>query len=228
MKLLLVEDEVKAVEALRKGLMENHFKVDIAYDGESGLALANSHSYDLIISDVIVPKLNGFEMVRKIRQNANTTPILLLTALLGTDNTVEGLDCGADDYLTKPFEFKELIARIKALTRRSQVAKKTPTNLRFADVAMDMDTKSVTRGGQKVELTPKEFALLNYFIVNQGRVVSKVEIAEKVWDIDFDISTNVVEVYINYLRNKIDKPFSQKLIHTMFGVGYILKEETQS
>lgn len=228
MKLLLVEDEVKAVEALRKGLMENHFQVDIAYDGESGLALANNHSYDLIISDVIVPKLNGFEMVRKIRQNANTTPILLLTALLGTDNTVEGLDCGADDYLTKPFEFKELIARIKALTRRSQVAKKTPTILRFADVAMDMDTKSVTRGGQKVELTPKEFSLLNYFISNQGRVISKVEIAEKVWDIDFDISTNVVEVYINYLRNKIDKPFPQKLIHTLFGVGYILKEETQS
>lgn len=228
MKLLLVEDEVKAVEALRKGLMENHFKVDIAYDGESGLALATSHSYDVIISDVIVPKLNGFEMVRKIRQNANTTPILLLTALLGTDNTVEGLDCGADDYLTKPFEFKELIARIKALTRRSQVAKKSPTILRFADVAMDMDTKSVTRGGQKVELTPKEFALLHYFISNQGRVVSKAEIAEKVWDIDFDISTNVVEVYINYLRNKIDKPFPQKLIHTLFGVGYILKEESQS
>ena len=130
--------------------------------------------------------------------------------------------------MTKPFEFKELIARIKALARRSQVPKKNPTTLRFADVAMDMDTKSVTRGGQKVELTPKEFALLKYFIINQGRVVSKVEIAEKVWDIDFDISTNVVEVYINYLRNKIDKPFSQKLIHTMFGVGYILKEETQS
>ncbi len=225
MKILLVEDEVKAVEALRKGLVEHQFNVDVALDGESGLALATLHAYDVIISDVVIPKVNGFDLVRKIRENSNTTPILLLTALLGADHTVEGLDCGADDYLTKPFEFKELVARVKALARRSQVIKKNPIVVKFADVKMDMDTKVVTRSDQKIDLTPKEFALLTYFINNQGRVISKAEIAEKVWDIDFDISTNVVEVYINYLRNKIDKPFPKKLIHTLFGVGYILKEE---
>lgn len=225
MKILLVEDEVKAVEALRKGLVEHQFNVDVAFDGESGLALATHHAYDVIISDVVIPKVNGFDLVRKIRENANTTPILLLTALLGADHTVEGLDCGADDYLTKPFEFKELVARVKALARRSQVIKKNPIVVKFADVKVDMDTKVVTRSDQKIDLTPKEFALLTYFINNQGRVISKAEIAEKVWDIDFDISTNVVEVYINYLRNKIDKPFPKKLIHTLFGVGYILKEE---
>ncbi len=225
MKILLVEDEVKAVEALRKGLVEHQFNVDVALDGESGLALATLHANDVIISDVVIPKVNGFDLVRKIRENSNTTPILLLTALLGADHTVEGLDCGADDYLTKPFEFKELVARVKALARRSQVIKKNPIVVKFADVKMDMDTKVVTRSDQKIDLTPKEFALLTYFINNQGRVISKAEIAEKVWDIDFDISTNVVEVYINYLRNKIDKPFPKKLIHTLFGVGYILKEE---
>lgn len=225
MKILLVEDEVKAVEALRKGLVEHQFNVDVALDGESGLALATLHAYDVIISDVVIPKVNGFDLVRKIRENSNTTPILLLTALLGADHTVEGLDCGADDYLTKPFEFKELVARVKALARRSQVIKKNPIVVKFADVKVDMDTKVVTRSDQKIDLTPKEFALLTYFINNQGRVISKAEIAEKVWDIDFDISTNVVEVYINYLRNKIDKPFPKKLIHTLFGVGYILKEE---
>ncbi len=225
MKILLVEDEVKAVEALRKGLVEHQFNVDVALDGESGLALATLHAYDVIISDVVIPKVNGFDLVRKIRENSNTTPILLLTALLGADHTVEGLDCGADDYLTKPFEFKELVARVKALARRSQVIKKNPIVVKFADVKMDMDTKVVTRSDHKIDLTPKEFALLTYFINNQGRVISKAEIAEKVWDIDFDISTNVVEVYINYLRNKIDKPFPKKLIHTLFGVGYILKEE---
>lgn len=225
MKILLIEDEIKAVETLKKGFIENHFQVDVAYDGEVGFNLATSTEYDVIVSDVVIPKLNGFDLVKKIRDTGNSIPILLLTALIGTDNTVVGLDCGADDYLTKPFEFKELMARVKALARRSQSGKRQPAVLTYADIIMDVDSKKVMRAGIKIDLTPKEFALLMYFINNQGRVIPKSEITEKVWDIDFDISTNVIEVYINYLRNKIDKPFSNKLIHTVFGSGYIFKEE---
>ncbi len=225
MKVLLIEDEVKAVKSLKKGLEENHIAVDFAYDGYTGRLLAERGDYDVIISDVIVPNLNGFELVRYLRNNGLLTPVMLLTALGATDDKVEGLEAGADDYLVKPFEFRELLARIKALARRGKEALYHKSVLVFADVELNLDTKEFTRSNKKIELTPKEFALMEYFIRNQGRVISKTEIAEKVWDINFETSTNVIEVYINYLRNKMDKPFEKKLIHTSFGSGYILKEE---
>ena len=225
MKILLIEDEVKTVQSLKKGLEERQIAVDFAYDGYTGRLLAERGNYDVIISDVIVPHLNGFELVRHLRQAGIRTPVLLLSALGATDDKVVGFDAGADDYLVKPFEFKELLARIKALARRGSEPQMHKTVLSFADLEMNLDAKSCTRSGKKIELTPKEFALMEYLIRNQGRVVSKSEIAEKVWDINFDTGTNVIEVYVNYLRNKMDRPFDKKLIHTVFGVGYVLKED---
>jgi two-component system, OmpR family, copper resistance phosphate regulon response regulator CusR len=225
MKVLLIEDEVKAVKYLRKGLVEKQIAVDFAYDGYTGRLLAEKGGYDVIISDVIMPNLNGFELVRQLRRSGDYTPVILLTALGSTDEKVEGLEAGADDYLVKPIDFKELLARIKVLVRRSANSSFQKTILKFADIEMNLDTKVLTRAGKKIDLTPKEFALMEYFIKCQGRVISKTEIAEKVWDINFETSTNVIEVYINYLRNKLDKPFEKKLIHTMIGSGYILKED---
>lgn len=225
MKVLLIEDEVKVVQSLVKGLNERQIEVDFAYDGTTGCLFAERNEYDVIISDVIVPGINGFELVRRLRGKGVTTPVLLLTALGATDDKVEGLEAGADDYLVKPFEFRELIARLNALSRRVGGAP-TPKNiLTFACIEMNLDTKEFFRKGKKIELTPKEFALMEYFIRHRGRVIPKAEIAERVWDINFETSSNVIEVYINYLRNKVDKPFDKKLIHTMFGSGYILKEE---
>lgn len=225
MRVLLIEDEAKAVQSLKKGLNEHRIDVDLSYDGFTGHLLAERGDYDVIISDVILPNLNGFDLVRRLRNNGIKTPVLLLTALDSTDDKVLGLEAGADDYLAKPFEFKELLARIKALSRRGKDMPGRRAALSFADVEMNLDTKEFTRSGKKIELTPKEFALMEYFIRHQGRVISKAEIADKVWDINFETNTNVIEVYINYLRNKVDRPFDKKLIHTLFGSGYILKEE---
>lgn len=225
MKVLIIEDEVKVVHSLSKGLMENDIAVDFAYDGQSGLALAESGSYDVIISDIVMPRLHGIDLVKKLREGGLQTPILLITALSATDDKVKGLDAGADDYLVKPFEFRELLARIRALSRRYHDKIKTGSILLFADVVMNLDSKSVHRSGKKIDLTPREFALLEYLIRNKTRVVSKQEIAENVWQINFDTNTNIIEVYINYLRNKVDRPFDKKLVHTHFGVGYILKDE---
>ena len=224
MKILLIEDEVKVVQSLKKGLTENQILVDHAYDGSSGLALATKGGYDVIVSDIIMPKLNGIDFVKLLRAGGHHTPILLMTALGDTDNKVEGLDSGADDYLVKPFEFRELLARIRALSRRYQDRIRAKSVLKFSDITMNLDTKEVFRNSKKIELTPKEFALLVYLIQNNERVISKQEIAEQVWDINFETNTNIIEVYINYLRNKIDKPFEKKLIHTLFGSGYIIKE----
>ena len=225
MKILLIEDEVKAVKTLVKGLNEYQIDVDFAYDGNSGYKLAEENEYDVIVSDVIVPGINGVDLTRMLRVKGVKTPVLLLTALSSTDDKVSGLEVGADDYLTKPYEFKELLARIKALSRRGKDGPAPRVILQFGDTEMNISTKEVFREGKKIELTPKEFALMEYFIRNEGRVISKAEMAEKVWDINFETSSNVVEVYVNYLRNKIDKPFPRKLIHTVFGVGYILKKE---
>ncbi len=225
MKVLLIEDEVKAVKTLVKGLNEYQIDVDYAYDGTSGCKMALENEYDVIISDVIVPGINGVDLTRILRVKGIKTPVLLLTALSSTDDKVSGLEVGADDYLTKPYEFKELLARIKALSRRGKDGPAPRIVLQFGDTEMNISTKEVFREGKKIELTPKEFALMEYFIRNEGRVISKAEMAEKVWDINFETSSNVVEVYVNYLRNKIDKPFERKLIHTVFGVGYILKNE---
>jgi two-component system copper resistance phosphate regulon response regulator CusR len=225
MKVLLIEDEIKAVQSLTKGLQEQQIEVDYALDGSSGCELALKNQYDVIVSDIIVPGMDGFILTQEIRSKGVKTPVLLLTALNATDDKVLGLEAGADDYLTKPYEFKELLARIKALSRRGKDGSSTQAILNFADIEKNLHSKEFYRNGQKIELTPKEFALMEYFIRNKGRAVSKAEIAEKVWDIHFETTSNVVEVYVNYLRNKMDKAFSKKLIHTVFGQGYILKEE---
>jgi two-component system copper resistance phosphate regulon response regulator CusR len=225
MKVLLIEDEPKTVQSLKQGLEEDGYEVDIAYDGLIGKQLARNNSYQLIISDIIIPGINGIELCREIRKSGDNTPILMLTALGTTDDKVTGLDAGADDYLVKPFEFKELLARVRALTKRGSNISQTAQLLRFADLEISFDAKTVHRSGNKINLTAREFNLLVYLIRNQGRVISKVEIAEQVWDIGFDTGTNVIEVYVNYLRKKIDKDYPVKLIHTQFGMGYVLKLE---
>ena len=225
MKILLIEDEEKAVKSLKKGLNEHNIDVDFALDGNTGYEMAEANEYDVIISDVIMPGKNGFDLTNHLRSKGIKTPVLLLTALNATDDKVQGLEVGADDYLTKPYEFKELLARLKALSRRSKEVPPPKMILTFGDTEMNLTGKEFIREGKKIELTPKEFALMEYFIRHQGRVISKAEIAEKVWDINFETTSNVVEVYVNYLRNKVDKPFEKKLIHTVFGVGYVLKDE---
>lgn len=225
MKLLLIEDEPKTVQSLKQGLEENGYEVDIAYDGLIGKQLAKKGGYQLIISDIIIPGINGIELCRELRNSGDETPILMLTALGSTDDKVTGLDAGADDYLVKPFEFKELLARVRALTKRGSSISQTANILRFEDLEISLDAKTVHRSGNKINLTAREFNLLVYLIRNQGRVISKVEIAEQVWDIGFDTGTNVIEVYVNYLRKKIDKDYPVKLIHTQFGMGYVLKIE---
>lgn len=225
MKILIIEDEIKTVQSLKKGLEEHQMAVEFAHDGLSGKRIAEEGNFDVIISDVVMPKMTGFELVKSLREVGVLTPVLLLTAMATTDDKVIGFEAGADDYLVKPFEFKELLMRIKALARRGKEGTVPKTILSFSDLEMNLDAKTCHRSGKKIELTPKEFALIEYLIRNQGRVVSKTEIAEKVWDINFDTGTNVIEVYVSYLRNKLDRPFDKKLIHTMFGLGYVLKEE---
>lgn len=223
MRILLIEDEVKTVQIIQQGLEEQHYEVDIAYDGAMGFQLAIRNPYSLIISDIILPVFNGLELCRKIRETQISTPVLMLTALGTTDDKIVGLDAGADDYLAKPFEFRELLARIRALTRRGNTTIQTSNVLRIADLEMDLDMKAVSRSGKDIPLTAKEFTLLEYFIRHQGRVISKAELAEKIWDVTFDTGTNVIEVYVNFLRKKIDKDFSTKLLHTQIGMGYVLK-----
>lgn len=225
MKLLVVEDEPKTLHAIQQGLEESHFEVDVAYDGLIARRLALKNTYDAIISDVILPGLNGYELCRQLRSVGVTTPILLLTALGESDDRVAGFDAGADQYLAKPFQFAELLARIRALTKRTSQVAMTAQMLRYGGIEMNLDTKTVTREGQVIDLTAREFALLEYLMRNQGRVLSKATIAEQVWDLSFDTGTNVVEVYINYLRKKIDRNFATKLIHTQFGMGYIFRQE---
>ncbi|RAK02345.1 two-component system copper resistance phosphate regulon response regulator CusR [Larkinella arboricola] len=225
MKILVVEDEPKTLHAIRQGLEETQFEVDIAYDGLIAKRLALKNSYAAIITDVIIPGINGFELVRQLRAQGVTTPILILTALDETSDKVMGFDVGSDQYLTKPFQFAELLARIRSLTKRSRQVEMNAQTLRFAGIEMNLDAKTVTRDAHSIDLTAREFALLEFLMRNQGRVVSKADIAAQVWDLNFDAGTNVVEVYINYLRKKIDKDFPKKLIHTQFGMGYVLREE---
>lgn len=225
MKLLLVEDEPKTVQAIRQGLEESQFEVDVAYDGLIARRLALKTNYALIITDVVLPGMNGFELVKQLRAEGLATPILLLTALGETDDKVMGFDSGADQYLTKPFQFTELLARVRSLTKRGTQVAMTAQTLRYGGVELNLDAKTVMREGQPIELTAREFTLLEFLMRNQGRVVSKPTIAEHVWDLNFDTGTNVVEVYINYLRKKLDRNFPTKLIHTQFGMGYVFKEE---
>lgn len=223
--LLLVEDETKVAAFIKKGLERQGFTVDIAEDGLTGKQLFEERTYDLIILDVNLPNMDGVTLATHIRAQNTQIPLLMLTALDTTADKLAGFDAGVDDYLVKPFDFMELVARLKALLKRA-VKSTEPTNiLRVADLELDLDQKLARRNGQTIELTAKEFALLEYLMRNRGRVVSKVDIAEKVWDIDFDTGTNFIEVYINYLRKKIEKDSSNKLIHTVVGMGYTLKEK---
>ena len=225
MKILLVEDEATISGFIKKGLAENGFEVLQAFDGEMGLKLADRFAFDLIILDLILPGINGIELCKKIRTQLQLeTPILMLTALNETDDVVIGLEAGADDYLGKPFQFKELLARVRALGRRKSGMGNTANQLEVYDLVIDLDMKTVTRAGKEIKLTPKEFFLLEYLVRNKNRVVSRMEILENVWDIQFDLGTNVVDVYMAYLRKKIDKPFNGKLIHTVVGMGYLVKE----
>jgi two-component system copper resistance phosphate regulon response regulator CusR len=225
MKLLIVEDEPKVVDFLKKGLEEQGYEIEVAYDGQMGEKLALRNTYDVIIIDVVLPFINGYELCRRIRESKQQIPILMLTALGTTEDKVTGFDAGADDYLVKPFEFQELMARIKSLTKRTSGIIQTSNLIKVADLILDIDKKVAIRGDKKIELTAKEFALLEYLIKNKGRVVSRADIAEKVWDITFDTGTNIVDVYINIIRKKIDKDFEKKLIHTRIGLGYSLDEK---
>lgn len=224
MKILLIEDEPGISSFIKKGLGEHGHEVSQAFDGDMGLRLAAQSQFDMIILDVILPHMNGLEVARQLRTSGYAeVPILMLTALGTTDDVVSGLDAGADDYLTKPFRFKELLARIRALSRRGSLSKGGKV-LEIADLTLNLDTKSVTRAGREINLTAREFTLLTFFLQNRGRVMSRVDILEQVWEVNFDTGTNVIDVYVNYLRNKIDKPFDTKLIHTVVGMGYVMKE----
>ncbi|MBV6406252.1 MAG: response regulator transcription factor [Flavobacteriales bacterium] len=227
-RVLIVEDEAGVLQFIKQGLEEHGFEVDIAYDGECGRKLALSKKYEVIILDVILPRMNGLELCEAIRRADKDTRILMLTALGTLNDKLDGFKAGADDYLVKPFDFPELLARIRSLVKRighgEEEAAPASHILQVADLEMNTHSKTVTRAGKQITLTAKEFALLELLLSNRNRVLSKPEIAEKVWSITFDSGTNVIEVYINFLRNKIDKGFPVKLIHTMVGMGYVLKE----
>ncbi|MEN9363658.1 MAG: hypothetical protein RI903_966 [Bacteroidota bacterium] len=225
MKILLIEDEPKTVQSLKQGLEENHYAVEVAYDGLLARQLATRNTYQLIISDIIIPGMNGIELCKELRSLGIQTPILMLTALSTTDDKLIGFEAGADDYLAKPFDFKEFLARVKALIKRSNQTILEAQTLRFADLEMDLTSHLVSRSGQSINLTSKEFQLLEYFLRNQEKVLSKAEIAENIWEVEDENSSNLIEVYVNYLRKKVDKGFSSKLIHTQFGMGYILRME---
>ncbi|CAN5488232.1 response regulator transcription factor [soil metagenome] len=223
MRILIVEDEWEVASLIKSGLEEYDFEADIAGHAiEAQLQLAE-HEYDTVILDVNLPVINGFDLCRMIRNKFETLPILMLTAFGTTDSKVNGFDAGADDYLVKPFEFRELVARLRALNRRSGAAQQEASVLKIADLEFNQQSKSVKRGNQKIILTARELALLEFFMKNQNRALTRNEIIEHVWDLNFDTGTNVVDVYVNYLRKKIDKDYPLKLIHTISGIGYIMQ-----
>jgi heavy metal response regulator len=222
-RILVVEDERKVASFIKKGLEEEGYAVDVAADGEEGLVLALTRVHDLIILDIRLPKMDGLRVLQALRHDSVTAPVLLLTVRATIEDKVLGLDAGADDYLTKPFAFQELVARVRALLRRRSEGE--PTVLRIGDLRLDPARRTVTRGDEKIDLTPREFALLDYFMRNPGRVLTRTMIAEHVWDYSFDTSTNVIDVYMNYLRKKVDAGREPKLLHTIRGVGYVLKAE---
>ena len=223
--ILLVEDEQKIADTLKLGLSENGYDVEVAYDGTIGLKLFETFSFDLAVLDINLPGINGYELCKRIRNKNSQIPIIMLTALSSLNDKIEGYDAGADDYIIKSFEFKELLMKIRVLLKRT-VGQNIPVGnvLKAADLEMNLDSKEVKRDNMLINLTAKEFQLLEYLLRNKNRVVSRADLAINVWDIDFDTNTNVIDVYINYLRNKIDKNFSRKLIQTQVGMGYILKE----
>ncbi len=221
MRILIVEDDKKVAGFIKKGLEEETYAVDVAYDGEEGFHLAAMNDYDMIILDWMLPKMDGLEVLTQLRDKKVSTPILLLTAKDAVDDKVTGLNKGADDYLTKPFAFSELLARIRSLLRRGQA--ETQTELKVGDLILDMVSHKVSREGEEIELTGKEYSLLEYFMRNEGKVLTRTMIAEHVWDYNFDTFTNVIDVYVNHLRKKIDKKYPAKLLHTLRGVGYVMR-----
>jgi|YelNatPaOPRAMG01_1025707.scaffolds.fasta_scaffold14366_5 heavy metal response regulator len=222
MRILLVEDDEHIVDFLKRGLKEEGYVVDIAYNGEDGLYLAENEGFDLIILDILLPKLDGFELCKRLRAKGNLTPILMLTAKDEIEDRVHGLDIGADDYLVKPFAFEELLARIRALLRRQKSIESSV--LKIGDLTLNLLTREVKRGGKSIELTTREFELLKFLMYHPGQVLTRTQIAEHVWSYDFDYFSNIVDVYIRYLREKIDDPFEHKLIHTVRGAGYKIQE----
>ena len=223
MRILLVEDDLKIASFIIKGLRATGYAVDHAANGEEGLHLALTEPYDTAIIDIMLPKLDGLAVIERMRKEKVNTPVIILSAKDSIDDRVKGLQTGGDDYLTKPFAFSELLARVQALIRRAGGISE-PTQLNVGDLSINLLTREVTRGGRKIELQPLEFSLLEYLMRNKGRIVSKTMIMEHVWDYNFDPQTNVVEVRISRLRDKIDRGFDKKLIHTVRGVGYVLKE----
>ncbi|MEJ8817446.1 response regulator transcription factor [Lacibacter sp. H407] len=229
-KILLVEDETHVVSFIKKGLTEEGFDVTVAFDGTTGLQLFDANYFDIVILDIMLPDKNGLEVCREIRKTNNSIPVLFLTALGTAENIVLGLETGADDYLVKPFKFIELVARIRTLLRRSSDNSNSLPEIqeehvyRFADLELNDYTKTVTRDGKVISLTTTEYRLLLYFMKNKNKVLSRIDILEEVWGVNFDIGTNVVDVYVNYLRKKIDSYADQKLIHTVIGMGYVLKD----
>ncbi|MCE7065360.1 response regulator transcription factor [Dyadobacter sp. CY326] len=226
MKLLLIEDEPSVISLIQRSLSAAGHEITVAMDGRSGLEMASQHVFDMIILDLMLPVINGMEVCRKIRSSGSVTPILMLTALGTTENIVSGLDAGADDYLTKPFKLAELEARIRTLTRRGKEVEKekNSTTIEISDLVLNTETKIVQRNGHIIDLTATEFRLLEFLMVNQNKVLNRMEILENVWDINFNLGTNVVDVYINYLRKKVDKNQKNKLIHTIFGMGYVMRQ----
>lgn len=225
--ILLIEDELNVVSFIRKGLSEEHFCVSVALNGNDGMQMAESNYYDMILLDIMIPEKNGIEVCKEIREKGIKTPILFLTALNTPDNIALGLNSGADDYLAKPFKFNELIARINAILRRVKSNEQEHTvksnSLTFSDLVVDDEAKKVTRSGKEINLTATEYRLLLALLKNKGKVLSRLDLLESAWSINFNMETNVVDVYINYLRKKIDSNFDTKLIHTVIGMGYVLK-----
>lgn len=223
MKILLIEDEPQLAQFIRKGMTAEGYELAIAYDGQMGLALYQDQDFDVLVLDVNLPVMNGLELCLRIRQDDAEVPILMLTALDSLNDKASGFQAGADDYLVKPFEFQELLMRVRALARRRQPSQQGI--LKLGDLELNLNSKIVTRAGQRIDLTTREYALLEYLMQNKGRIVSRVEISERVWSLDFDTSTNVIDVYISYLRKKIDKGHDLKLLHTVVGMGYVLRED---
>ena len=223
-KILIVEDEKKIADTLRFGLTELGYQVDVAYDGTLGYRLFNTRAFNLVILDINLPGMNGYELCKAIRSTNQHVPILMLTSMIALNDKIEGYESGADDYMVKPFEFKELLLKIRVLLKRTMNQSLPVGNiLRASDLELNLDSKEVKRDNQIINLTAKEFQLLEYLLRNKNRLVSRADIAINVWDVDFETNTNVIDVYISYLRNKIDKNFEHKLIHTQVGMGYILR-----
>jgi len=225
-RILIVEDEPKIADTLRLGLEENGYHAEVAYDGKVAHEMFRTRQYDLIILDINLPSINGYDLCQYYRSINPHVPIIMLTSLIGLNDKIRGYDAGADDYIVKPFEFKELFLKVKVFLKRPvNVQSQEPAILKAADLEMNLGSKEVRRAGRLINLTAKEFQLLEYLLLNKNKVVSRGDIARSVWEIDFETNTNVIDVYINYLRNKVDKLFEHKLIHTQVGMGYILKDK---